>query len=168
MIPYSFFSSSDELIADFEDNRQLTRELLRVSSIHSGSSQSFLDGNALERRTQLKIDSMNLLPEQVAGINAITSPKSSPLIPKPIIQDALTVSLKKLNLNEIIDIGYKLQTIHNYVKVTGIKISENPELKGYFDVLYTLNSLSMKQESKEPEPSTNRKRKRRSNTQGEA
>jgi hypothetical protein len=81
------------------------------------------------------------LPEQIKGANASAS--KSQLIPDNLLEGALEVRLAKLNIRQIVDLGYKFQNVSPSVKMKDLVISANLEDNRYFDVIYQLVALAV-------------------------
>ena len=77
------------------------------------------------------------------GIEVIAA--DTGLIPKGLLESGLRISLAKLNLRQIVDIGYNIQAISPSVKMNAINITANPEDPRYFDVEMKLVSLAVPQ-----------------------
>lgn len=144
--PMSFRSSSSTNIAKYQEVRSLIRDLLHSSSLANqmdgGADQVTMDG--LQGMIQARLADSRLLPEQMAGIQNIDPAKlGSSLAPAGITQEALQVSLKKLNLKQIVELGYKLQDMHASVKLAGFNIMATAENDHYFDVVFQMIRFSL-------------------------
>ncbi len=166
-IPYGYFNGSSEAVNEFEGKRMTIRELLKVSreaaevpAIPPAPSMDMLRGNI-----ESTIKAANLLPEQIKG----TQPSSgSNLIPSNLSEGGLQIHLAKLNLRQVVDLGYKFSNISSSVKMADMTMTANREDNRYFDVVYKLVALAVPAApviSAEPEPikkgSFNRNRKSR-------
>jgi len=142
-IPYSYFSQSSDYVTEFEGKRSTIRELLKVTressevpNVIPAPSPDMLRGSI---ENQLK--AANLLPEQMRGAQAVGT--GSQLIPKNLTQGVLEVNLAKLNLRQVIDLGYQIGTINPSVKMTDLVMTANKEDNRYFDVVFKLVSLAV-------------------------
>jgi hypothetical protein len=142
-IPYSYFSTSTTYVEEFEGKRSTIRELLKVTressevpNIIPAPNPDMLRGNI---ENQLK--AANLLPEQMRGTQAVGN--GSALIPKNLTQGVLEVSLAKLNLRQVIDLGYQMANISPSVKMTDLAMTANREDSRYFDVVFKMVSLAV-------------------------
>jgi hypothetical protein len=154
--PLSFWTASQDNIARYDETRDMIRKLLRTSHLanqaQQGPSQIALP--ELESLVQARLGEASLLPEQIVGVQPIEAQTLGPLLaPKEILQEALQVSLKKLNLRQISDLGFRMQELHESVKLSGLEISSNSENDHYFDVIFKLVkfSLPMPEGGSEPE-----------------
>ncbi len=141
--PYSAFNVASENVNQFEDKRGLLRDMLKVSreasEMPSISEPPTIE--ALKSLVQTQINNANLIPEQIKSIEATTA--DSKLIPGNLSSGALIVNLSKLNLRQIIDLGYQLQAINTSVKMQDIQIAANAQEPHYFDVVYKMVSLAV-------------------------
>lgn len=144
--PMAYWSSSSDNISRYEDTRDLIRDLLRTShlanQLSGGPEQIPLQ--TLQGLAQSKLAESRLLPEQIAGIQPIeVQSLGAPLAPENILQEAIQISLKKLNLKQVVDLAYKMQEIHGTVKLAGLEIKATAENDHYFDVLFQLVKFSL-------------------------
>lgn len=143
--PYSYYSGSSTYIEEFESNRGLIRSLLKASRIASDTSTPIsVLPHELKSRIQNDLSTLQLLPEQVGGvIDLDVSTLGGAVAPASIKQDAVGVSLKKLNLKQVVDIGFQLQKISPSVKMVGLEVIAGSPDPHYFDALYKLVIFSM-------------------------
>ncbi|MBK9322755.1 MAG: hypothetical protein IPM97_07390 [Bdellovibrionaceae bacterium] len=151
-IPYSYYSTSDDYIFEFEEKRHLIRELLKVSreSSEVPDIPTAPSGDTLRSTIENQLRMANLLPEQMRGLD-VTSAETS-LVPKNLLETGLRVSLAKLNLRQIVDIGYNIQNISSSVKMNDVLISANNEDPQYFDVEFKLFTLAVPRFDRESPP----------------
>jgi hypothetical protein len=148
-LPYLYYSTSQDAVSEFETKKQLIRDLYRVSHASSILQNAPPTANSMDlmARAQGQLQTAQLQPEQIIGVTEYdNSANSGNTIPKNVIQKGIQVALGKLNLRQIIDIGYQMQTIHPSAKMTGLEITANREDVHYFDVIYHIVSFSL------PEP----------------
>lgn len=146
-IPFSMYSSSADSVADFEYKRGLIRELFRVKreSAILDSSPAAIDSGELQSRVQSQLSTAQIQPEQIRSVSEYdnSGPQSSPAIPKNVIQKGVSVSLAKLTLRQLVDLGHQLQTIHPSTKMVGLEVTASREDAHYFDVIYKIVSFSL-------------------------
>lgn len=144
-VPYSYFSASSENIAAFEEKRALVRELLKVAREASEVPDipTPPPGETLRSDIDRQLKSANLLPEQIKSIQVITAQTN--LIPSSLLDAGVQINLAKLNLRQIIDIGYGIQRVSKSVKMSDVHISANPEDAKYFDVEFRVVTLAVPQ-----------------------
>lgn len=97
--------------------------------------------SSLESDIRGYIQQANLLPEQVRAVSQAAA--SSSLIPNQLAAGALEVQLAKLNLNQILDLGYKIQSRSQSVKLKDMVMTANNEDARYYDVTFKLIALAV-------------------------
>lgn len=144
-IPYSYYSSSTDYVSTFEEKRGLIRELLKVTreSSEVPDLPQAPSPDMLKSSVESQLNMAKLLPEQMKGIEVMAA--DTGLIPKGLLSGGLKINLAKLNLRQIVDIGYNIQNISPSVKMSGLNISANAEDPRYFDVEMKLVSLAVPQ-----------------------
>ncbi|RYZ63409.1 MAG: hypothetical protein EOP09_17705 [Proteobacteria bacterium] len=153
-IPYSYYATSNDYVLEFEEKRNLIRELLKVTreSSEVPDIPAAPSGDMLRGTVENQLRGANLLPEQMKGIEVITA--DTGLIPRSLLETGLKINLAKLNLRQIIDIGYNIQNISPSVKMSDVNVFSNSEDPKYFDVEFKLVTLAVPQmniPSAEPE-----------------
>ena len=88
-----------------------------------------------------QLQSNQLLPEQIVGVTQASI--EGRMIPEKFIKDVVHVSLAKLNLRQIVDIGNSLNRLSESVKMKDLSINARGDMKGYFDVTYKLYALNI-------------------------
>ena len=162
-IPVTSLLSSKSSIVEFESQRELIRDLIKVQrevqEVPNLPEPPSLD--SMRSIAEAKVKEANLLPEQIKSIES-GSP-SSRLISPNHLQSGLSVSLNKLNIRQIVDIGSKLQDINPSVKILDLIIDPNVQDSRYFDVTYRLISLNIPNPPPPPMPENEKKPGRRKN-----
>lgn len=142
-VPYSAYNVAQENVAQFEEKRSVIRELLKVSreasEVPNIPEPPALD--ALKGMADNQIKNANLSPEQIRSV-AVTAADSR-LIPANLSSGGLEVSLAKLNLRQVVDLGYQLQAINPSVKVQDLIITATQEDAHYFNATYKLIALAV-------------------------
>jgi hypothetical protein len=144
--PGTFYFSSQDYVEDFENKRNLIRELFHVSHDMGSMPPLSLPVSAsdLESRARTSLTA-KLQPEQIAAISS-GNEGGVPKLPKDVNQAALTVSLSKLNLIQVLDIGHELQMLHPTARMIGLSVKANTTDQHYFDVIYKIVAFSAKPE----------------------
>jgi hypothetical protein len=144
-IPYSYYSQSAANISTFEAKRSLIRELLKVTRESSEIPDLPVAPPAEELKSKIEnqLHMARLLPEQMKGVEIISA--ETGLIPKSLLEVGLRISMAKLNLRQIVDLGYSFQSISPSVKMNSVNISTNTEDPRYFDVEMRLVTLAVPQ-----------------------
>lgn len=143
MIPLSYYSSSSDSVAYFEENKELIENLFttrRDAGILKAAPQQIDQGQIISQ-AQAKVTQAGIPPErvQVEGYEQIGKNRTgSPVIPKSVDETGARVIVSKLNLTQLVDIGHSLMTISNGVKMLGIDIKAAADDPRYFDVTYKL------------------------------
>lgn len=142
-IPLGYFSQSQDYVTEFEGKRMTIRELLKVSreSADVPAIPQAPPIDSIRSTVDTIIRNAGLLPEQIKGTETIDN--NSRIIPKNLTEGALQISLAKLNLRQIIDLGHQVQSINSSVKLKDMVITANREDSRYFDVVYKLISLAV-------------------------
>lgn len=147
MIPLGWYRTSSENITMFEDTKQTINELLEVSQESKTIPAQAQNVTGMEVRSRIDrvLAEKGLTKEQIASIQekAFTNPAGSNLIPSSITQNGIEVSLKKLNLRQIVDIGYEFDRISPTVKVLGVNVTATAEDVHYYDTIYNVASFSV-------------------------
>lgn len=151
MIPFSYYSDSSQSVSDFEDKRNLIRELLKASREASEAPDlpPAPPAEMLRGTIEGQLKAANLLPEQMRGVQVASA--DTGLVPRALLESGIMVSLAKLNLRQIVDIGYSLQSISPSVKMNDVNITANAEDSKYFDAEFHLVSLAVPQMAPPPE-----------------
>ncbi|WP_347359309.1 hypothetical protein [Bdellovibrio sp.] len=142
-IPYGKYTQSNEYVGEFESKRMTIRELLKVSRESSDVPQipQAPSMDMIRNNVDNQIKAANLLPEQIQGTEI--QENASNLVPKNLTEGLLQVSLVKLNLRQVLDLGYQFQSINSSVKLKDMIMTANREDSRYFDVVYKLVALAV-------------------------
>lgn len=142
--PYSYYQQSQEYIGEFEGKRMTIRELLKVSreSSEVPNIPQAPPIDSVRSRIESSISDAHLLPEQVKGTDTGASADSS-VIPKNLTDGSVQVTLAKLNLRQILDLGYQFQSISSSVKLKDLIITANRDDSRYFDAVFKLVALAV-------------------------
>lgn len=157
-IPLSNINSSQTSIDDYESNLEVINDLLRYKSIPKSQSALPVGESAegLVNKIKSSVDELGLLPEQIVDISI--QEKIPKIVKGAIIQNNVEVSLKSLNLTQVVNIGYKLQELKKNVKLLGMEVKESSDKKDYFNVSYQLASFHIKSIKPEKKKSSQRRR----------
>ncbi len=138
-----FFDPASSLLEEFDTNRKLSQGLLRAGRTGQTASAVPPGPSFEELRPQVSglIQNMGLLPEQIGETSSLAENPAGNLLPAVLRQVGLQVQLKKLNLKQIVDIGYRLQGLHPSVKLMGLDISTAPSETHYYNVSFKLVSF---------------------------
>ncbi len=162
MIPWSYISSSQQSVLDFETNKIILRDLYRVSraSAELEGAPPQVDPSALAARAQAQLQTMSLQTEQIERVVAVDNALGGPGIPgvpKAVQQKGIEVTLRKLNLRQVIEIGYQLLTLQPGLKMTGLTVTASSPDPHYFDAIYRVISFSLPAPAADIKPVPNRR-----------
>jgi hypothetical protein len=146
--PYSDLSTSSQNLKDFETHRSLLRQLLRASRLANDTSGGAvtLSANEVRNQVQSQLGVFNLQPEQLVGIVDLDAKALAGSLAKntPGVQlTGIGVSLKSLNLKQVVDIGFEMQKLSPSVKMAGMEVTAGSPDPHYFDVQYKLVAFGM-------------------------
>ncbi len=143
-IPYGKYTRSTEYVGEFESKRMTIRELLKVSRESSDVPQipQAPSMDMIRNNIDNQIKAANLLPEQIKGTEV--QENNSNLVPKNLTEGLLQVSLAKLNIRQVLDLGYQFQSINPSVKMKDMVMTANREDNRYFAlVMSTFLTISI-------------------------
>lgn len=144
--PYENWSTSSNAIVEFEDRRQLIRDLLKVtketSEIPAFSPAPEL--GQIKTDIEMRLQQFQLVSEQIAGVN-VEMPSNSALIPQDRQEGGIKVFLKKLNLRQVVDITAQIQTMQNAVKLKNLSLDSNIQDPRYLDAVLDFSVIKIPQ-----------------------
>lgn len=160
MPPLSHYRAASENVYTYEEKQQTLRDLLRVSRETSEGPDLFPPPPIESLRSQVEgyFKTIGLIPVQIRSVNA-ASPQGG-LIPRDLTAGVLEISLAKLNIKQITDIGHKLSTLASTAKLKDMNITANAEDARYFDVSYSIYTLKVPEKQMEPLPEIDDRPKR--------
>lgn len=146
MIPYSYISSGSDSLVAFEENRELIQGLLRAS--RSASEPPPLpppmSTDTLRTSIERMVREQGLLPDQTAPIENVPPDVNKGFAPAGVLHTAVAVPLKKLNLNQVIEIGNYLQNgLGPGTKLMGIDIVQSAGQTHYYDMILQVVSFGI-------------------------
>lgn len=156
LLPWTFFSSSQNTMGDFEAKKQLMRELFHVSRAASAlpmTPQAMTPGDLRSAvQNVLSTERPLLLPEQtlsVTDFDNVTAGSSA--LPKGLTQKGVIVNLSRLNLDQVVKIGTRLQALRSTAKMVATKIQSTAADPHYFDATFKIVAFNL---PAEPAPKT--------------
>ncbi len=160
-IPLGYFSNSSDAVTEFEDRRQLIRDMAKVTRDTQDLPEIPVppDVNSLKSMVDSQLKAARLLPEQIVSTEVASERVN--LIPPNLVTGVLKVTLSQLNLRQIVDLGFQLQNISSSVKVTDMKMDASAKDQRYYDVTYRLAVLNVPTQEEAPveEPKPQPKRR---------
>jgi len=141
-VPLTSFLNSLDSVNQFEARRDLIHDLYRATSEIQNATglQAPPPITSLQSRIESELKNNMLLPDQIRAVQLDAPPGS---LPKDAIAGSLMVSLAKLNLRQIVDIGSLLQGLGNAIKVVDMDLRSDSEDPRYYDVIYKLVALNV-------------------------
>lgn len=164
-----FLSTAFENVDTFERNQKLIRDLFSISrKINSAAKvPDAIPVDMLKNSVENEIAKMRILPEQNVAVTPATFSMGS-LGPKDLIAEGLTIELKQLNLSQISDLAYSLQTMPaSPAKLLGLEIRAYEKDSHYFNAKYSLSMFSLPAPKVNEPPSKNKKPTRRRGSEPE-
>lgn len=160
-VPMTYYNSAANNIEQFEIKKNLIRDLFRLTRATSELPPLPLGISTADliAQVQRKIELAHLQPEQIKSLQV--SEQKLTGVSKNIVQAPVEVSLKSLNLTQIKDIGFDLQSLSN-VKMLALDIEAiQPQTASlhYFNVIFRLANFSLPPEPIAPVPKSGGKKK---------
>lgn len=142
--PLSYLGTSSDNIDSFISKRELTRKLFKVSRAGTTPLDS-ANASEIKDRVDNELKEVGLTSAQIAGVQTMSANdlKQITFAGPPIRQEGVQVKLNKLNLKQIIDIGYRLQNIHPAAKLAALNITANAADKHYYDVTMEIATFAV-------------------------
>jgi hypothetical protein len=145
-VPWTFYSGSQTSMEEFESKRTLVRDLFRVTREASSIPVPPPPVTAMELQNNARnaLNGARLQPEQITAVNEV--PVTVPGVPKSVDQAGIIVTLAKLNLKQVVEIGHELQNLHQMARMSGLEIKANVADPKYYDATYKIVAFSAKPE----------------------
>lgn len=151
-MPLDSFLISFENETAFEEKRQLIKDVIRsereVTSLPDIPRP--LPAESIRSNIESQLKELNFVPEQIKQV-AVSYQTNSTLIPQNKIQYGIDVSIHKINVKQLTNLGSKLQIIHPAVKIKDMIVSLNREDARYLNADFKLVALNIP-EYRPPEP----------------
>lgn len=163
MVPLSFFMSSSDEVTKFEERRQLIRDLFKASRVQVSGANSGIKDTILTSKVQGIVSGLNLIEEQ-KGMVTPMSPEdmnSSPAS-KGVLSQGVQVTLKKLNLRQVLDASFRLQTLSSSIKLIGLQLDADTDDEHYFNTTFKLVSYFIETPKEAPIAEESSKKSKRS------
>lgn len=150
--PMSLFFTSQDSITSFEEKRNLIRDLFKTYREASAQPNIPIPPSIDSLKSSINgiLTTADLTDEQKGGV--IEGAIEGKLIPQNLVSHVLQISLSKLNIRQIVDIGVNIVGISESVKMKDMTITAHPTDTRYFDVVYKLYSLNVPEPTPEPPP----------------
>lgn len=155
-IPLSYLSTSSDNVSLFEEYKQTLRDLLQVQRelAQAPDVPQSPPPDQIKSRIQQILTESGVAPEQIREVRDVdTSGDPATLaIPASVRQAGVSTTLIKLNLKQVVDIGYQIQNIGPNLYVTSIDMTANKEDVHYYDIIYRIVGFSVDEATTAPEP----------------
>ncbi len=157
-LPASYVSASREKLTFFEENRKLTRDMIRASHIAktTPSPPSAPSTGQLRSDVENKIRVQQVITEQKKEISPLTRVSEPSLLPKKVKQIGLKINIDKLTLKQVVQLGESLDSIESS-RLMNTTVQADKEDPHYFNVEYEVAGFSVPQ----PESRVKSKMKKR-------
>ncbi len=154
MIPEAFVTSSQTYEDNFHVNRRLIRDLFRTARHPVIRADEFKgpDFEEMKALIETHMTGAQIIESQKGPFVPVNKPLASKLVPGAIQQAGLSFEVKKLNLRQIVNLSQKLSALHPNTKLAGVDVQADKEDPHYYNVKFTMSSLSlpMKDDSAPP------------------
>lgn len=159
-IPASFVSSADDKMEFFEENRQLTRDLIRAGRIAKTVQlpPPAPSVDSLKSQMDAKLTQERVLPEQKTSTSDLKEVAAKSIVPKSIKQSGVKASMKQLNLKQVVKLGESFNKI-NGTKLMNLAIQADAKDPHYFNADYEVALFSVPQIKTENDSSKKKKSK---------
>lgn len=150
--PMDYFLVSFDHESEFESKRKLIKNIIR-SERDLGSLPDIprpLPSDAIKSNIESQLRELNLMPEQIKQVTINNQPDSK-LIPANKLQYGIDITINKINVKQLANVGSKLQIIHPSVKLKDMIVTLNREDSRYLNVDFKMVALNIP-EFKIPEP----------------
>lgn len=165
LYPMSLFFTSQESIASFEEKRNLIRDLFKTYREASAQPNIPIPPPVESLKSSINsiLSTADLTDEQKGGV-IDSSPSDGSIIPRSLVNHVVEVSLSKLNIRQIVDIGVNIISISESVKMKDMSITAHAADTRYFDVVYKLYSLNVPEPTPEAPPEVEKPAKKKQDT----
>lgn len=135
--PWGYISSSSVNMEGFEENRSLIQGLLRASRAAKEPAPLPPPMNEGMLRSQIEAieNESRLIPEQRGEITVAPDKPARGLAPDVVIQTGLIVQLKKLNLDQVVNLSHRFQAMGSGTKLMGLDVVQTAGQTHYYDMI---------------------------------
>lgn len=144
-VPASFLDAAAEAEENFALNRSLIRGLYRSARNPTISADQFKGLEFEEMKTSVDgvLTNTQVIDTQKTGYVPVPRPLVSKNAPAAIKQTGMSFEIKKLNVKQIVSLSEQLASMHPNTKLAGLEIRADKADPHYYNVKYTLSSLSL-------------------------
>jgi hypothetical protein len=144
--PYGYYSSSEDYMSQFEENRGLIKGLLKAS--RSAKTPSPLpqpmDGASLRGRVDAILRTNRLLPEQIGEMADIPAGVMKD-VPAAVVQTGVAVQVKKINVKQMVALSTQFQNMGAGTKLIGLDVVQSAGQTHYYDMIVKVMNFGLPQ-----------------------
>ena len=161
-IPAGFVTSANERMDYFEENRTLTRDLIRAGRIARTTTMPppAPDYTSLQQQVDSIMLRERVLAEQKKAVTPNNNIAPANLVPKSIQQTGLRANVNQLNLKQTIKIAEDISEI-NSSELINLYIQADNKDPHYYSVTYEVSAFSVPLSGQKADDSTKSKFKSR-------
>lgn len=143
--PWSYISESQTQMEEFEENRTLIQGLLHASRAAKEPSPlpPPISPDLLRSRVDMIIKDNRLIPDQVGDMQAMPDKPAKDLAPGFVVQTGLAVQLKKLNVEQVMNLAHQFQTMGPGTKLMGFDIVQSAGQTHYYDMIVRIVNFAL-------------------------
>ena len=158
-VPESWVVSSHSYEDSSQTNRRLIRDLFRTARNPVIQADQFrgLGFDEMKSMVETQLTATQIIDSQKGAFTPVTEPLPRNQVPSAIQQTGMAFEVKKMNLTQVVQLSQKLSALHANTKLAGVNIQADKEDPHYFNVTFTLSSLSLPMKEAAP---VNPKKKR--------
>ncbi len=154
-IPLSYLSTSSDNVTLFEEYRDTLRELLNVQReiAQAPDVPQAPPTEQVKGRIQQILTEAGLGPEQIREVKDADTAGDPPTstIPNVVKQNGVVATLLKLNLKQVLDIGFQMQNIGPNLYLTSMDMTASKDDPHYYDVIYRVVGFAVEEAPAAPE-----------------
>ncbi|GEM_PF-6029604 len=150
--PLGWLSTASDNRAKYERNRHLIEGLLEVEAkMQSSPNISVdLDMSKVSADAKQTIESTGIAPDQITSSKMISDKeRKMEFLPEGVSFEGVLIRVEKINVNQILDAGTRLQNLNPSAKLVEMDIQAAEENDHYYDVEYLLAGFKGATEAKE-------------------
>lgn len=161
-LPLGWINSANENLDSFTKNKKIINDLLKLQKQKASAPKlpPITPSSQLRIQVQSILDKAALTKEQIGLVVGITDRVSeeTSIVPEDVLEQGVQISLKKLNLEQIVDFALIFKKLSRTAKLTMLKINANSQDNHYYDVTYRVSEYSIDGSILESEPSKKKKK----------
>jgi hypothetical protein len=148
-MPYSWFSVSRDSVSMFEETKDTIQELLQVSQESKSlpADGQSIGADEVKSRVEKILGEKGISKDQIVSVvqGQFVNPQGSILLPAQILAAGVDVNLHKLNIKQVVDLGYEFDHIAPLVKILNMEIRADKDDVHYYDANYRVSTFSVKE-----------------------